>query len=342
MFRFESAEYLYLLGIVGLFVILFIVNTISRKSKLLKFGELSLVSKLIPDASFSRKLLKFSLIILALVFMIFALARPQSGTKLQDVRSKGIELAIAIDVSNSMLAEDIKPNRLQNTRIFVQRLLSRLSNDKVALIVFAGDAFVQMPLSDDISAARMFMSTINTDIVPIQGTAIGKAIDIASRTFTSEEEISKIIIIISDGEDHEDNPVMAAKAAADNGILVHTIGMGLPGGTPIPMKNGRGFLRDNSGNVVTTALDENTLINIAKSGNGVYVRASNNANSLDAILDEIDSVKKGEIVKTKYSEYEEQFQYFLAVSIILLVINVFISEKKNKLLSKINLFKVKE
>lgn len=342
MFRFENIEYLWLLWIIGLFILLFIIYAYSRKRNLKKFGESKLLEKLMPETSFTRKFLKFILVSLALASMIIALARPQFGTKLQEVKREGIELAIAIDVSNSMLAQDIKPNRLHNTRIFVQRIISRLKDDKLAIIVFAGDAFVQLPLTDDLNAARMFLSTINTDIVPVQGTAIGKAIDMASNTFTSDKDISKIILVITDGEDHEDNPIMAANNAAEKGIIIHTVGMGLPGGSPIPMKGGRGFLRDRDGNVVTTALDEKILKDIASAGKGIYVRASNNPNSLDVIIDEIDRLKKGEVVKTKYSEYEEQFQYFVALSIILLIINSFISERKNRILSRINLFKTKD
>ncbi len=342
MFRFGNIEFLWLLWIIPLFALLFIAAAYARKRKLKRFGDPTLLKNLMPEASFTRKILKFIFLSLAFASVVFALARPQFGTKLQEVKSQGVELVIAIDVSNSMLAEDIKPSRLQNTRIFVQRILSRLKNDKIALIVFAGEAFVQMPLTDDLNAARMFLSTIDTDIVPIQGTAIGRAIELGARSFSANEEISKIILVITDGEDHEDNPVYQARAAAEKGIIVHTVGMGLPGGAPIPMKGGRGFLRDQNGNVVTTALDEKTLQEIASAGNGIYVRASNNPNSLDDIIDEIDKLKKGEVLKTKYAEYDEQFQYFVGLAILLLAINTFISERKNRFLSKINLFKIKE
>lgn len=342
MFRFGNIEFLWLLWIIPLLALLFIATHYARKRKLKRFGDLFLLRNLMPEVSFTRKLFKFILMSLALASVIFALARPQFGTKLQEVKSQGVELVIAIDVSNSMLAEDIKPSRLQNTRIFVQRILSRLKNDKIALIVFAGEAFVQMPLTDDINAARMFLSTINTDVVPIQGTAIGRAIELGARSFSTNEDISKIIIVITDGEDHEDNPVYQARAAAEKGIIVHTVGMGLPGGAPIPQNRGRGFLRDIDGNVVTSALDEKVLQDIATDGKGIYVRASNNPNSLDDIIEEIDKLKKGEVLKTKYAEYDEQFQYFIALAIMLIIINAFISERKNKILSKINLFKTKE
>lgn len=342
MYRFENTEYLWLLLIIAFFVVLYVIATFIRKRNLKKFGDNKLIQQLMPEASNYRRLIKFVLISLAISAIIIALARPQIGTKLQETTSQGVEIAIAIDVSNSMLAEDIKPNRLQNTISFVRRIISRLENDKISLIVFAGEAFVQMPMTSDLNAARMFLSNINTDIVPIQGTAIGRAIEMSARSFTSDKDISKIIVLITDGEDHEDNPVVAAKNAADNGIVVHAVGMGLPGGAPIPTRGGRGFLRDRDGNVVITALDENTLQEIADAGNGIYVRASNNPNSLDVILENIDKMKKGEIVQTKYSEYDDQYQYFVGLAIILIVINAFISEKKNRLLSKINLFNVKE
>lgn len=339
MFRFENTEYLLLLWLLVFFVLLFIIYAFVRKRNIKKFGDLSLVEKLMPETSFKRKVLKFTLMSLAFVSAVLALARPQYGTEMKEVKKEGVELAIAIDVSNSMLARDITPNRLQNTLVFVQRVIRRLKDDKIALIVFAGDAFIQLPMTDDLNAARMFLPVINTDIVPVQGTAIASALEMSARTFTADPDVSKIILVITDGENHEEDPVSVTENLAGQGITIHTIGMGLPGGAPIPLQNGRGFLRDQNGNVVTTALDEHTLKAIAAAGSGIYVRASNNPNSLDVIIEEIEKAQTGEIIKTEYSEYEEQFQYFVGLSILLLIINSFVSERKNRLLSKMNIFK---
>lgn len=341
MFRFQDPKYLWLLTVLLVFIILFITSLIVRKKKLKKAGDPVLLGLLIPDYSRGRRIWKIILISLAWTFMVTSLARPQFGSKLRDVTRQGVEVVVALDVSNSMLAQDLKPNRLENARKFIERVIGKLQNDKLGLIVFAGDAFVQMPITDDIRSARLFLSSISVDMVPVQGTAIGKAIDLASKSFTKDEGISKIIILISDGENHEDDPLAIANTLKEKNIIIYTVGMGTPAGAPIPAKNGNGFLKDRSGNVVVSIPDEKTLINIANATSGLYVRSDNSANASDKILEEIGKLQKGDVLKQNYSEYEDQFQLLAFFAILLLIADIMISERKNDILKKINLFKEK-
>jgi Ca-activated chloride channel family protein len=281
---------------------------------------------------------------LALAFIITGLARPQFGSKLKKVKREGIELMIALDVSNSMMAEDIKPNRLDRAKLAISRLVDKLKDDKIGLIVFAGDAYTQLPITSDYNSAKLFLNSINTQIVPKQGTAIGAAVNLAMRSFTPDSKANKAIIIITDGENHEDDAVAEAKSAAESGMVVHAIGMGLPQGSPIPvLRNGQTeYLKDGSGNVVVTKLDEATLEKVAAAGNGIYVRANNAQVGLNTLFDEINKLDKTEMEALIYSEYDEQFQYFFAIGIFLLVLEFLILERKNKFLKNINLFSVKQ
>jgi Ca-activated chloride channel family protein len=342
MFRFQNKEYLLLLLIPVIIIGLFLLSEYIRKNDLKKIGESKLVKLLIPDASLSRKIWKLVLVCLALSSIVVALARPQLGSKLQEVTTQGVEIVVALDVSNSMLAQDIKPNRLSNAKKFVERIIGKLNNDKLGLIVFAGDAYVQMPITNDVRSTRMFLSTIHTDMIPVQGTAIGKALDLASKSFTKEEETSKIIILITDGENHEDDAVAVAKSLKQKNILVYTVGMGLPGGAPIPQALGKGFIKDKNGSVVMSVLDEKTLIEIANATDGIYVRAGNTSDASDRILKEIDKLSKGEILKQEYAEYDDKFRYLAFLSFLLLIADGLISERKNSTLRKINLFERKD
>ncbi len=240
-----------------------------------------------------------------------------------------------------MLAEDIKPNRLSNSKKIIERIISKLNNDKFGLVVFAGDAFIQMPITQDVRSAYMFLSTINTEIVPIQGTAVGKALEIASKSFTSDNEISKIIILITDGENHEDDALEVAKNLKTENINIFTVGVGSPNGAPIPNKKRGGFIKDKDGNTVMSNLDEKTLIEIANTTNGIYVRADNSSSAVDNILAELNKMQKGEVLKQDFSEYDEQFQYFALFALFLLLLDLLISERKNSIISKIDLFKQK-
>ena len=293
MFRFAHPELLYLLIIIPLLIVFYVVARIRKKKAIAEFGSPELLSTLMPLQSYKRETLKFILVLVALFFVILGVAGPQFGSKLQQVKKEGVELIIALDVSNSMMAQDIKPSRLDAAKQAISRMVEKLSDDKVGLIVFAGDAYVQLPITTDYSSAKLFLSGINTDIVPIQGTAIGTAIDLAAKSFTPDTEASKAIIVITDGENHQDDAIAAAKAAREKGIYVHTIGMGLAQGGPIPEKGNPGqYMRDGSGNPIISKLDEETLKEIAKAGEGIFVRASNSNVGLNTLLDEIDRMDK--------------------------------------------------
>jgi Ca-activated chloride channel family protein len=287
--------------------------------------------------------LKFAILMLALASVIIGIARPQFGAKLKKVKREGIELIIALDVSNSMMAEDIKPNRLDRAKLAISRLVDRLKDDKIGLIVFAGDAYTQLPITTDYNSAKLFLNSINTQIVPKQGTAIGAAINLAERSFTPDSKSNKAIIVITDGENHEDDAVAAAKTAAEKGIVIHTIGMGLQQGSPIPvLRNGQTeYLKDGSGNVVVTKLDEATLEKVAAAGEGIYIRANNAQVGLNTLLDEINKLQKTEMDAMIYSEYNDQFQYFFAIGLFLIILEFLILERKNRYLKNINLFSVK-
>lgn len=305
-----------------------------------KFANPGILELLMPHASRSRPVFKFILLIMALAFFILGAARPQSGSRLQQVKRQGVEIIIALDVSNSMMAEDIKPNRLERAKRAIDRLISKLRDDKIGLIVFAGDAYIQLPITSDYNSAQLFLASVKPEIVPKQGTAIGAAIDLAVRSFSPDTETSKAIIVITDGENHEDDPVSSAEEARKNSITVHTIGMGLPQGTPIPLnQGGQGeYRRDREGTIVITRLDEITLEKVSAAGGGIYIRANTAQVGLDDLFEEINKMQKTEMEARMFSEYEEQFPYFFAAGLILLLIEFLVMERKNKYLKKIKLF----
>lgn len=342
MFRFGDPGYLLALVLIPILIVLYILFKIKRKKAIREFGNPELLEPLMPNASTSRHGWKFAIILLALAFLIVGIARPQFGAKLQKIKRQGVEIIIALDVSNSMLAEDIQPNRLERSKRAIERLTERLSNDKLGLIVFAGDAYTQIPITTDYTSAKLFLSSINTSIVPVQGTAIGAAIGLGIKSFTPETESSKALIIITDGENHEDDAVEMAKLAKENEIIVHTIGMGLPQGGPIPMINANGqkdFRKDKNGEVVVTKLNEKALQEIAAAGGGKYVRANNTEVGINAIFDEINNMQKTELESRVYSDYNDQFYYFIAVALVLLLLEFLLMERKNKFLKNIRLFK---
>ena len=340
MFRFGNIEYLWGLLIIPLLTLIFIWSRIARRRALKKFGQQEILQHLMPYSSKGRPVLKFVILMLALAFIIVGTARPQFGSKLKTVKREGIELMIALDVSNSMMAEDIQPNRLERAKRAISRLIDRLKDDKIGLIVFAGDAYTQLPITSDYNSAKLFLNSVNTQIVPKQGTAIGAAIDLARKSFTPNGEANKAIVIITDGENHEDDAIASAKAAVDEGIVVHTIGMGLPSGSPIPvLKNGQtDYLKDRDGKVVVTKLNEQMLEQISAAGQGIYVRANNAQIGLNALFDEMNKMEKQEMETRTYSEYDDQFQYFFAIGLFLLLLEFVILERKNKYLKNINLF----
>lgn len=342
MFQFSNPQYLY--GLIALPVLfaVFVFFWMQRNKAIKAFGDSDLVKGLMPDASASRPWVKFIIAVFALGLIIIGIAGPQFGTKLREMKREGIELVIALDVSNSMLAEDIAPSRLEKAKRAIAKLTDRLHNDKIALIVFAGDAFVQLPMTTDYSAAKMFLQTISPKLVTNQGTAIGEAIKLGMKSFTPSDENNKALIIITDGENHEANALDMATAASDEGIVVHTIGMGLSKGAPIPIYNKYGqkdYRTDNAGNVVISKLNENTLKKIAAAGGGKYIRANNTKSGLNALFDELDSMDKVEMDAKVYSEYEEQYQYFIGFGLLLLFIEFLILQKRNKRLLAVEFFK---
>lgn len=340
MFRFGNIEYLYLLVILPVLVLLFMILFGMRKKALKRFGNLKVIEQLMPALSLARPVIKFILILLALTSLIFGIARPQFGSKLREIKREGVEIIIALDVSNSMMAEDIQPNRLERAKQAIAKMVDRLVNDKIGMIVFAGDAYIQIPITTDYVSAKLFLNTISTDIVPKQGTAIGSAIELGMKSFTQQEETSKALIIITDGENHEDDAMEIAKTAAEKGIRVHTIGIGLPKGAPIPVYNGdqKNYLKDNSGETVISKLDEDMLRKIAVAGEGVYIRSTDTRVGLDNLFDEINKMDKQEMEAKVYSDYDERFQYVFAIGLFFLLLEFFVLERRNKWLSKIKIF----
>lgn len=340
MFRFGHPEYLYLLLIIPALAFIQLLFLIQKKKALKRFGSPELVEHLMPDVSKFRPVIKFYLLLLALMALIFTLAAPQFGTRLQTVQRKGIELIIALDVSNSMNAQDIEPSRLERAKQAIARLTDRLVNDRLGLIVFAGQAYTQLPITSDYASAKMFLSNINTEIVPTQGTAIGAAINLAVESFSQQDDVNRAIIVITDGENHEDDAMGAAQNAADLGIKVYTVGMGSPRGGPIPAGGSGNFLRDREGNVVITRLDEGMLQEIATAGNGEYIAANNIRAGINNLMSELSDLEKSEFESKVYTDFEDQFQYLALIALLLLLIDFVILERKNKFLKKIDLFTV--
>jgi Ca-activated chloride channel family protein len=341
LFRFANPDFLYLLLILPAIVFLFVINEARKKKAIKRIGDEALVKRLLPELSGIRPSLKFILVLTGIAAIIIILARPQFGSKLEEVKKEGVEVIIALDVSNSMLAEDIQPNRLTRAKQALTRLIDNLDNDKIGLIVFAGDAYTQIPITTDYISAKMFLSTISPDMVPKQGTAIGSAIDLGMRSFTPGEGKSKAMIIITDGENHEDDPVAKAEEAAKAGIVIHTIGIGSPDGVPIPITTAgkRDYLKDADGNTVITRLDEDILRKIAITAGGSYVRASNTNIGLDEVFSEIKKMKKQDLESKMYTEYNDQFQIFAAIALFLLFVDFLIMDRKNRKLANMRLFK---
>jgi len=343
LFRFANPEFLYLLLFIPVMILFFIINSIRRKRSLKRIGDPRLVEKLLPERSSVRPLVKFTLQIFAVSAAVIMLGRPQFGSKIEEVRKEGVEVIIALDVSNSMYAEDIQPNRLTRAKQAISRLVDNLENDRIGLIVFAGDAYTQIPVTTDYISAKMFLSTIGPEMVPKQGTAIGAAINLGIRSFSQGDDKSKAMIIITDGENHEDDPLVAATEAAEKGIVIHAIGIGSVEGVPVPVPAAgrKDFLKDAEGSTVISKLDEDVLKKIVVRTNGAYVRASNTNIGLDKIFSEIRKMKKDEIESTKYTEYNDQFQIFAAMTLFFLIAEFMVMDRKNRKLMNIRLFNFK-
>lgn len=344
MYRFEYNWILWGLLLLPFMIFIFLLLERWRKRARARFAEESLFGQLMPEYSAFRYRLKFVFFLLGFGFLLLGLANPQIGSKLEEVKREGIDLMIALDVSNSMKAEDLKPNRLEFSKRAITQLLEQLKGDRIGMIVFAAKAYTQLPITTDYSAAKLFLNTVNTDIVPVQGTNIADAINLAVGSYDFKQGGNKVLIIISDGENHEEDAVEAAVSAREKGVMVFTIGMGTPNGAPIPMlKNGRkaGYRQTEDGSTVISSLNEEMLREIASAGGGIYVRASNSNAGLMQILDELSGMEKGEFESKMYTDYEDRFQIFIGAAIFFLLLSWVITEKKSKLMKKINLFDAK-
>ncbi len=330
----------WLLALVPVLVAVYLIYVRARKKRLARFGNPATIEGLMPEASPKRVRNKFLLLLIAIVLIVMALARPQFGSRLREVTRRGIEIMIAVDVSNSMLAEDFEPNRLERTKYAIDRLIEQLREDRIGLIVFAGEAYVQLPITSDYVAARNFVRHLSPDMVSRQGTAIGAAIDLAANSFSVGSEGSRVLIVISDGENHEDDPVAAAEKAVERGIRIYTIGMGTAEGAPIPV-NGK-YLTDEQGNMVVTRLDEETLERVALVTEGSYIRATDRSVGLTEIVAHIDEVEKRDLRATLFEDYNEQYQYILAAAGLLLLLEALILSRKNRILARFNLFNKKK
>ena len=324
MFRFAHPDFLYLLFLLPALVAFYVYAMIVKKKAIKKYGNPTLLAELMPEVSTKRQHLKFWLLFGAITMVIFIIAGPQFGSKLETVKRQGVEIMVCLDVSNSMLAEDVSPNRLDKAKQMLSRLTDGFTNDKVGLIVFAGDAFTQLPITSDYISAKMFLSSINPSMVSTQGTAIGAAINLAARSFTPDETTDKAIILITDGENHEDD--------------VNIVGMGDPKGSPIPIQGSNNYMKDKDGNVVITKLNEQMGQEIAAAGNGMYVRADNTNSALKALQKEIEKMNKTELDSKVYSEYDEQFQIFAWIALFLLIADFMTLDRKNRIFRKVKLF----
>ena len=340
MLRFDTPIYLWMLLVVpALMVIRVIVNRRQLKRQK-RFGDPKLLKLLTPDVSRFRPLVKFSLLLGALAVVIIMLARPQMGSKIQHEKRNGIEAIICMDISNSMKAEDVVPNRLDKSKMLVENLVDHFTNDKIGLVVFAGDAFVQLPITSDYVSAKMFLQNIDPSLIETQGTDIARAITVGMRSFTQQEKVGRAIIVITDGEDHEGGAAEAAAEARKRGINVFILGVGSVKGAPIPTGNG-GYMTDATGQTVMSALNEPMCQDIAKAGSGTYIHVDNTSDAQEQLNDELTKLQKGETNSVIYSEYDEQFQAFGILAVLLLIAEICVMEAKTPLLRNVSLFKKK-
>jgi len=343
MFKFENPEYFYALALIPLCVLIYIWYVFKTRRNMKKLGDSELLRRLVPDVSKAKKTGRFVLFTLGLSLLILGICNLQTGTKTQDVKREGADIMVCLDVSNSMMAQDLTPNRLERAKIALEKMIDKLQGDRLGIVVFAGEAYVQLPITTDYGAAKMFLESINPKIVPVQGTNIAAAINTSLESFGKDEGKNKAIVIITDGEQNEeDDAVSVAEEAAKKNITIHTIGVGSESGVPIPnMVNGvpAGYKKDKQGNTVVTKLDPKILQDIAAATNGVYVQATSADIGLDAIMNKIAEMDKKQMESKMYTDYEDQFQWFLGAALLLLVIEALISERVSRLWKKLNLFK---
>ena len=340
MFRFANPDFLYLFFLLPVLVGVFLYFNHRRRQNIRKYGDPALLKELMPTVSKYRPDVKFWLTFSALALTIFMLARPQFGSKMETVKRSGVEAVIALDISNSMLAEDVTPSRLEKAKKLISRLVDTFNNDKVGMVVFAGEAFTQLPITSDYVSAKMFLESINPNLISTQGTDVGAAIRLAMKSFTPNEGVGRAIVVITDGENHEGGALEAAKEAAEKNMQVFILGIGSPDGSPIPVERGSNdFRKDKDGNVIVTRLNEAMCQEIAKAGNGMYIRVDN-SNSAEKILnEEISKLAKEDVESQVFTDFDEQFQVLAWLVLILLVIEMLILERKNPLFKNIRLFK---
>jgi Ca-activated chloride channel homolog len=342
--QFHNPKMFWALLIIPAISLFYLLAVKVKNDNINRFAESALVPYVIPDISSTRLISKFFLFRFGLSLILIALIDPKVGTKLEEVKTTGMDLFICLDVSSSMLAEDIQPNRLERSKQAIYQLIQRLEGDRIGLIVFAGQAFVQLPITTDYEAAKLFLRDIDTEILNAQGTAIGQAIDLAMESFDMKDGANKAIIVITDGEDHEDDASAAARDAAELGVVVHAIGMGSLEGAPIPIYNSQhkrtGFKKDKDGNTVITSLDELKLRDLVSEANGVFTRASGNFVGLNEIVDRIQNTEKSELETMQFKEYEHRFRVFLIIGVLLLVIDLMIADSRKKWSEDLNLFDV--
>lgn len=340
MFRFGNPEFLWLFLAMPLLLAAYVYLNIRKRKDVQKMGNLDTLKLMMPGLSLKRSYLKFWLIFAALCAGIIMVARPQFGTKVETVEKEGIELVIAIDVSNSMMARDVSPDRLTRAKQILSRLIDLRKNDKIGLIVFAGEAFIQMPLTSDTQSAKIFLNTINPSLVPVQGTAIGQAISLGMSSFSGNKDMSKAMVIITDGEDHEENSVQVAQEAAKAGVSINVMGIGSPDGSPLPSTDSRSnYMTDSEGNVVVSRLNEQKAMEIAQAGGGLYVRADNTNSAIRALEEHLDELETGKSTSLTYSEYDEKFTLLAWILLIILLVEILVYDKKNPLFRNVRIFK---
>ena len=337
MFRFAHIEFLYLLALVPVLALLFALMMRRRRKLMERFGNLTLVKELIPSYSRGRMRLKLWIWLAAFACLVVAAARPQLGSKLKEEKAKGVEMMLVVDVSNSMLAEDFEPNRLERTKYAINKLFDGLQQERVGMVIFAGEPKVQLPITADYRMAQAFTKRISPTLIAEQGTDIGKALQLASLSFSSQSGKSRVIILITDGENHEQDITSVAKMAKEQGIRIFTIGIGTPEGAPIEI--GGEFIKDENGEMVVSKLGEQMLEQLAAETDGAYVRATKHSIGLEEIVKSINQMEKSELMVVRYEEYNEQYQYFIAAALLLLLLDVFIQSRRNPALRRFNIFR---
>ena len=342
MFRFENPQYLTLLLALAVLVLLHYYALYRQKRNLRRYGDPELLKDLLIDVSKVRPELKFWLAIAALACFIIALARPQYGTKIETRERQGIEAIVCLDVSNSMMAQDVKPNRLDKAKMMLSKMVDGMKDDKVGLVVFAGQAFTQLPITSDYVSAKMFLETINPQMIAVQGTDVAAAINLAMRSFTQQENVSRAIFLITDGEDNEGGAIEAAKEAANHGVRVYILGIGDPAGAPIPMPGSNQYITDEEGNVVVSKLNEDMCREIAKAGNGSYIYVDNSSSAQEKLAEQVNRLPKAKMESQIYSEFDEQFQGFIILGLIFLLLDILIMERQNHRIQISKLLRRKE